>query len=133
MGAPSGALFQIIPQPFGPAGMAELAEGFCLDLADALPRDVELLPQLFQRAGPAVVEAEAERDHPLFAGRQTLEHAHQLLAEQLAARFIHRDPGFFILNEIFEVGVFFLAHRRFQADRLLCQLQQFPHPVRLHL
>ena len=56
-----------------------------------------------------IVEAEAERDHPLFAGRQTLEHTHQLPAEQLAARFIHRDPGFFILNEIFEVGVFFLA------------------------
>ena len=31
------------------------------------------------------------------------------------------------------MGILFLAHRRFQTDGILCQLQQFPHPVRFQI
>ena len=51
---------QKVLQLLGPAGVAELAEGFGFDLADALAGDVELLAHLFQGAGAAVLDAEAE-------------------------------------------------------------------------
>ena len=51
---------QIIPQALGPAGVAELAQGFGLDLAHPLPGDVELPAQLFQRPGAAILQTEAE-------------------------------------------------------------------------
>ena len=44
----------------GPAGVAELAQGFGLDLAHPLPGDVELPAQLFQRPGAAILQTEAE-------------------------------------------------------------------------
>ena len=82
----SGLFIQIIPQALGPAGVAELAQGFGLDLAHPLPGDVELPAQLFQRPGAAILQTEAEGDDPLFPGRQALEHIHQLPAEQLLRR-----------------------------------------------
>ena len=41
--------------------MTQLSEGLGLDLADALPGDVELLSHLFQGTGPSVLDAEAQR------------------------------------------------------------------------
>ena len=40
--------------------MAQLRHGPSLDLADPLPGEVEVLPDLFEGAGLAAVEAEAE-------------------------------------------------------------------------
>ena len=42
---------QEIAQLLAAAGVAELAQGLRLDLADALARDVELLADLLERAG----------------------------------------------------------------------------------
>ena len=56
----SSLFIQIIPQALGPAGVAELAQGFGLDLAHPLPGDVELPAQLFQRPGAAILQTEAE-------------------------------------------------------------------------
>ena len=118
----SGLFIQIIPQALGPAGVAELAQGFGLDLAHPLPGDVELPAQLFQRPGAAILQTEAEGDDPLFPGRQALEHIHQLPAEQLPPGLVGGDACLIVLDEVLEVGVLFLPHRRLEADGVLSQL-----------
>ena len=63
--------------------MAELAQRLRLDLANALPRDGELLAHLFQRPASAVFEAEAKLEHTPLARRQRREYVLDLLLEQL--------------------------------------------------
>ena len=113
--------------------MPQLAQGLGFDLPHPLPGHIELLPQLFQRMRPAILQPEAQCDHPLFPRCQAFEHAEQFPPQQLPPGFIHRDACILVLNKIFKVGILFLAHRRFQADGVLRQLQQFPHTVRLHV
>ena len=113
--------------------MAELAQGFGLYLAHPLPGDVELPAQLFQRPGAAILQTKAEGDDPLFPGRQALEHIHQLPAEQLPPGLVGGDACLIVLDEVLEVGVLFLPHRRLEADGVLSQLYQLPHPGGLHV
>ena len=77
----SASLIQIIPQALGAAGMPQLTQGFGFDLPHPLPGHVELPAQLFQRTGTPVLQPEAQGDHPLFPGRQALEHVHQFPAQ----------------------------------------------------
>ena len=51
----------------------QLADGLCLDLADTLTGDAEIAAHLFQRAGTAIVQTEAETDDLLFTRGQALE------------------------------------------------------------
>ena len=53
-----GGSVQEVAQLLAAAGVAQLAQGLGLDLADALTRDVELLADLLKRAGAAVDDAE---------------------------------------------------------------------------
>ena len=53
-------LVQEILQLFAAARMAQLSEGLGLDLADALPGNVEFLAHFLQGTGAAVLDAEAE-------------------------------------------------------------------------
>ena len=50
--------------------MAELAQGFGLDLADPLPGHVELLAHLLQGVGSAVLQAEAQAQDLALPGAQ---------------------------------------------------------------
>ena len=102
--------------------MAELAQGLGLDLAHSFPGDMELLAQLFQCPGPAIFQPEPQGNDPLFPGRQALEHIHQLPPQQLPPGLVHRDARLLVLDKILQMGVLFLAHRRFQAHGLLGQL-----------
>ena len=63
--------------------MAELAERLRLDLADALASHVELLADLLERPGPAVLQPEPELEHASLAARKRVEHGLDLLLEQL--------------------------------------------------
>ncbi len=53
--------------------MAELAEGFGLDLPDALAGDLEALADFFQSVLGAVFQSEAHLDHALFARGESAE------------------------------------------------------------
>jgi hypothetical protein len=66
--------------------MAELAEGLGFDLADAFARDVELLADFLERAGPTVLQPEPELQHAPFPAGQRVEHGLHLLLEQLVGR-----------------------------------------------
>ena len=113
--------------------MPQLTQGFGFDLPHPLPGHVELPAQLFQRTGTPVLQPEAQGDHPLFPGRQALEHIHQLPAEQLPPGLVGGDACLIVLDEVLEVGVLFLPHRRLEADGVLSQLYQLPHPGGLHV
>ncbi len=63
------------------AGVAQLAQGLGFDLADALAGDVELLADLLQRAGAAVLEAEAQRRPSPHAGSGWTARPQLLLAQ----------------------------------------------------
>ena len=64
------------------AGVAQLSQRLGLNLTDPLSGDVEFLAHLFQRAGPAILQAEAQLEHPLLTGRQRTQHRNELLLEQ---------------------------------------------------
>ena len=61
--------------------MAQLAQRLGLDLADAFARDVELLADLLERAGTAVLDAEAELEDLLLTRGEGGEHVHELLLQ----------------------------------------------------
>ena len=79
-------LLQEVAELAGAAGVAELAEGFGLDLPDALARDAEVAPDLFEGAAAPVVQAEAELQDPALALAERAERALDLLAEELERR-----------------------------------------------
>ncbi|MPN25062.1 hypothetical protein SDC9_172469 [bioreactor metagenome] len=70
--------------------MAQLAQGLGLELANAFPGDVELLADLLQRSGAAVLNAEAQLQNLLLPGGQGGEHIHQLLPQKLVGRGLGR-------------------------------------------
>src|SRR6476469_4466880 len=76
-----GAAFQKRLQLARPGRVAELAQRFRLDLADALARDREVLADLLERVLAAVAHAEPHLDHLLLARRQRLEHGLRLFLE----------------------------------------------------
>src|SRR2546425_10445107 len=92
----------------------ELAQGFGLDLADALPRDGEVLADLLQRVLAAVGQAEAQPQHLLLARRERVEDLVRLLAQGEADDRLHRRHDLLVLDKIAQVAVLFLSDRCLQ-------------------
>ena len=76
----------------------QLADGLCLDLADTLTGDAEIAAHLFQRAGTAIVQTEAETDDLLFTRGQALESQ----IEAKAIRKLHSRKCLSLLNGLIE-------------------------------
>gem|GEM_PF-6825741 len=112
--------------------MAELAEGFGFDLADALAGDVELLAHLFQGAGAAVLDAEAQLEHLLLPGGEGREDLYQLLLQQGEGGGLRRLAGVLIGDEVAQMAVLLLADGGLQGDGLLGDLQDLTHPLHRH-
>ena len=113
--------------------MTQLSEGLGLDLADALPGDVELLSHLFQGTGPSVLDAEAQLEHLLLPGGQGGEHIHQLLLQQGEGGGLGGLAGILVGDEVPQVAVLLLPDGGLQRDGLLGDLQDLPHPVHRHV
>ena len=107
------------------AGMAEFAECLCLNLADTLTGDIELLAYLFQGPGTAVLEAETQTEHFLLTLCQCAEHLIQLFLEKGKSGCLSGDRDIVVLNEIAEVAVLFLADGSLKGDGLLRNAQFF--------
>src|ERR1035437_8771844 len=132
IGSPS---FEEIAQTLRVAVTLELGQGLGFDLTDALAGDAELLAHLFEGARALALEPEAQLDHLALAMRESREDLVQLLfLHDLAERF-DRHGGLFVFDEVAELGVLFFADRRFEADRLLADLQDLAHLLgrRTHL
>src|SRR4051794_9816227 len=78
---PASAAVEVVAQLLAAQRVAQLGQGLRLDLADALAGDAELLADLLERAGLAVVEAEAEPDDLLLPVRQPGQRFHDRLAQ----------------------------------------------------
>src|SRR3990172_11250915 len=111
------------PEFLRPRGVAELPEGFGLDLADALAGDGEVLADLLEGVLAAVGEAEAEAEHLLLARRERVQHLVGLLSQAEADDGLHRGDDLLVLDEVTEVAVLLFADRRLEGDRLLGDLE----------
>src|SRR4051794_11502363 len=98
-------LFQVVLELPAPRGMAQLAQRLGLDLADPLAGDVELLADLLEGPGAAVLEAEAELQDAALAAGQRVEHCLHLLLEQLVGGRLGGGEGPAVLDEVAEVRV----------------------------
>src|ERR1700722_10544137 len=107
--------------------MAQLAQCFGFDLADAFAGYGEALADFFQSVLAAVFEAEAHFDYFFFARGQRAQDLSSLVLE------VHVDHGFgwrdygAVFDEVAEMRIFLFADWRFERDRLLRDLQNLPH------
>src|ERR1700722_14654572 len=107
--------------------MAQLAQCFGFDLADAFAGYGEALADFFQSVLAAVFEAEAHFDYFFFAWGQRAQDLSSLVLE------VHVDHGFgrrdygAVFDEVAEMRIFLFADRSFERDWLLRDLQDLPH------
>src|SRR5581483_12191075 len=72
------------------AGVAQLGHGAGFDLADALAGEIEVLTDLFEGAGLAAVEAEAEAQDLALALVKRTEQPADLVGQQRRGRHLER-------------------------------------------
>src|SRR5579863_9293086 len=107
--------------------MAQLPQRFGFDLADAFAGDREALPDFFQSVLAAVFQAEAHLDDFLFARSQRAQDLSRLVLEvHVDHRLGWRHHGA-VFDEVSKVRIFLFTDRRFERDRLLRDLENFPH------
>jgi len=103
--------------------VAELAEGFGFDLADAFAGYLEALADFFKGVLGAVFEAEAHLDDALFARSQGAEDLGGVLLEVDADDGLAGRDGLAVFNEVAEVRIFLFADGGFEGDGLLGDLE----------
>ena len=121
-------LFRIVVAQFlGTAGVANLAQCLCFNLADTFAGDVELLANFLQRVRLSILQPETKADDLLLARGQCVQHFLQLFAHHGVGRHLRRRGRVLILDEVAQMAVLFLANRGFQRHRLLRNLDDFAH------
>src|SRR5690606_41288053 len=103
-----------------------LASG--LDLPDALARQPELLPDLFQRVAASVLQAEAQPQNARLARGERGEQFFYLRPQQVILHALGWGRGGVVLDEGAKLAVLFLADRVLQRERLPAHS---PHPLHL--
>src|ERR1700719_3081685 len=91
-------------------GVPKLREGIRLDLADPLPGEGELPPDLLEGAGLAGDQAETQRQDLLLPVGERVEHPPQVLLAQRERRRLEGALGLGVLDEVPQLGVL-VAHR----------------------
>src|SRR5690349_13479648 len=104
---PSLALHEAL-QPLRPGRVAQLPERLRLDLADALARHLEVLPDLLERVVALLADAEAHPEDLLLARREGGEHLPRLLREVHVDDRVGRGHERLVLDEVPEVAVLLL-------------------------
>src|SRR4029079_17154265 len=98
--------------------VAQLAHRPCLDLADALAGEVEVLPDLLQRAWLAAVETEAQLEDLPLALVERGEQAGDLLGQQRGGGHLERRLGRAVLDDVAELGVAVFPERFGEREAL---------------
>ena len=92
-------------------GVAHFAERLGLDLPNAFTGDLELMADVFQRAGVAITDAKAKLEHLPFAFIQAAQHVAQHVLEQAEAGDVEGILRRLVLDEIAKAGVIAVADR----------------------
>ena len=100
----------------------QLRKRFPFDLPDAFAGHIEVFSHFFESPCLSVFQPEAQLEHLSFSFRQPGQKFFDLLAEKDAAGGIIRRDGFMVFDEISQMGIFLFADRRFQRNRVLCDL-----------
>ena len=74
----------------------------------------------------------AKLENATLSLRERVQHALNLLLEELMRRCVGRGHGGEVRDEVSEVTVLLLADRRLEADRLLADLHDLAHLLRAH-
>src|SRR3954454_20802539 len=107
-----------LPELAAAGRVAELAQRLRLDLPDPLAGEPELASDLLQRASVPVVEPEAQPQDPLLTPVEAVEHRGQLLLEHPVGDRVERRHGVAVLDQVTELGIALVAHRRLERDGL---------------
>ena len=95
--------------------MSQFSKRLCFDLANSLAGYREVLADLFECVFAAVrAETEPHLDNLLFAGRERLEHLFGHFAKIGANNRVSGIGDGFVLDEVAQMRVFFLADRRLE-------------------
>src|SRR4051794_35290855 len=97
--------------------MPKLPQGVGLDLPDALTGEAELVPDLFERPRPAIIQAEPQADHALLTALEAVENALDLLLEHRVRHRVERRDRVRILDQRAQLRVALVADWRLQRDR----------------
>src|SRR5438876_1748942 len=106
--------------------MAQLAQRFGFDLADAFARYGERLPDLFQSVLAAVLQAEAHLDDFFFARSQRAQDLSGLVLQVHVDYSLGGRDHRAVFDEVAEMRIFLFADWGFEGDGLLRDLQDFP-------
>src|SRR5579859_1506788 len=101
---PCAGLLQVVPQLLGARGMAQLAQGLDLDLADALAGHAKAFADLLQGALVAVDEPKAELEHTPLARDKGIEGSLDRKLEHGDRGGVRGGCGLLVLDEIAEAG-----------------------------
>ncbi len=99
-------------------GVAQLRHGPGLDLTDPLTGQVEVLTDLFERAGLAPIETEAQLQDLALTLVERAEQPGDLLGQQRRRRDLEGRFGRAVLDDVAELGVAVLAQGLGQRQRL---------------
>src|SRR5579885_2450524 len=125
-------LVEIILQEAAGTGVAQLADGTFLDLADALACHPQLLAHLFQGVIVVVCQAEAQLDDLPLARGELGQRLAQFIAQHLVFRDFNRPAFAHIFDDVAERVFLFLGEWRVEREDLFGPDQQFVHALRRH-
>src|SRR5690606_20833964 len=120
-------LVEVAAQPAAHLRGAQLAKRLRLDLPDALARDAELLPDLFERAIAAILQPEAQDDDALLTLVELAQRLADLIAQQLLGGEIHRRRDRVVFDKVAQEGVSLHADRGFERHRVACGVEHLAH------
>src|SRR3954468_4292356 len=113
-------------------GVLQLPERLRLDLSDAFAGDAELLADFLQGVIGVHADAEAHAQYALFARSEGRQHSCDRFLEVRLDRGINWDDSVLVLDEVAEMAVSLIADRRFEADRLFCDLEDLANLFKRH-
>src|ERR1017187_1760788 len=120
-------VFQQQPKLAGARWVAELAQSFGLNLANALASDGKHLSDLFQSVLRTIIHTEAHSQDLFFPRTESTQHLRgSLLKVYMDDRIGGRDSAL-VFDEVAEVRIPFLANRRLQRDGHAHDLKRLAH------
>src|SRR5438128_5651105 len=123
--APAAApVLVVVPEDFRAAWMTQLAQCGRPDLPDPLAGQAHAPANLLESARLIVDQAKTQLNNPPLARAQRCQDVLDLIAEHRLAGRLERCHRHLVLDEIAQVGIFFLADRRFEGHWLLRNLLQ---------